>query len=178
MHIYAHIHINTHIHPALQCTCNNDAWTSDCRWDEWTCTEPDGVSVCYAKVKMLSDGSIRRDFGCLRTDWNPPDICSGGRNTNTIVYECCKGNLCNEHLSPSLHGVATPTDTSAALPFPTSTVQLSSAITSLAGPSPVTTTSLTGPSPAATTSLASPSTSASPEITATPAPATEPPAGE
>ena len=161
MHIYAHIHINTHIHPALQCTCNNDSWISDCRWEGWTCTEPDGLSVCYAKVTVLSDGSIRRDFGCLRTDFNPPDIYSGRRNTNTIVYECCKGNLCNEHLSPSLHGVATPTDTSAALPFPTSTVQSSSAITSsnipttsisLARPSPAATTSRARPSPAATTS--------------------------
>ena len=155
-----HIHVHTLMHLAFQCKCNDDSWISDCRWEEWTCTEPDDLSMCYARIRLLSDGSIRRDFGCLRTDWNPPDFCSGLRNTNTDVWECCEGNLCNEHLSPRL---ALPTHPSTPPPSPTSTVPSGSALAA--------TTSLAVPGP-------SPSPAASPEITATAAPPTEPPAGE
>lgn len=86
---------------AVLCACNAQHALSDCRFEGWTCTISTAVGGCFTRMKLLENGSITRDVGCVHLKWNPT-FCNEGRTTETYAVECCDDrDRCNDHLTPS-----------------------------------------------------------------------------
>ena len=102
-------------HAAITCSCNDDNPLTSCQWDGWTCTLPSSVGACFARRRVLDDGSIRHDLGCVLVTWNPT-FCNADRTTETYAVQCCEdGDLCNENMMPDFLPAPTPPQT--ALPW-------------------------------------------------------------
>ena len=105
--LQTHAHLHIHL-AAVLCVCNEQHALSDCRFEGWTCTINTAIGGCFTRMKLLENGSITRDVGCVLSKWNPT-FCNEGRTTETYAVECCDDrDRCNDHLTPSFAIPPTP----------------------------------------------------------------------